>query len=42
MIGKVLEQFKYNIRNVTRESFINMFYKLKYIHIILLCLKKGS
>ena len=33
MIGKVLEQFKNNIRNLTRESFINMFYKLKYIDI---------
>lgn len=33
MIGKVLEKFKDNINKLTRESFINMFYKLKYIDI---------
>jgi len=33
MIGKVVEQFKDNFKNLTRESFINMFYKLKYIPI---------
>lgn len=33
MIGKVLEKFKDNINNLTRESFINMFYKLKYIDV---------
>lgn len=33
MIGKVLENFKYNMKDLNRESFINMFYKLKDIYI---------
>ncbi len=33
MIGKVLENFKHNMHDLNRESFINMFYKLKDIHI---------
>ena len=33
MIGKVLENFKHNMKALNRESFINMFYKLKDIHI---------
>ena len=33
MIGKVLENFKHNMHDLNRESFINMFYTLKDIHI---------
>lgn len=33
MIGKVLENFKDNMHDLNRESFINTFYKLKDIHI---------